>query len=301
MSQRIGDFQGILEKEGVLVFERVKKFFIEAKNLAPFASKSGCALPPANELAVIVQFLAYRHNLIIGHSHFTPLTSREKEILHTCTFMKKSAESPFYASYIMQQDFVDQLKPPSQDFWIHEPSRSVNVDQKIVDLLVVGKEKPLVEEKWQQLSEEYKTKRKDMLSRVDELRDVFRHLKKKRLASGGILRGSVGSNKRYPTENDVDIVILTPHHNTHSATESLLLAEVHGFKRLNIGDDKTFTIDSCKEYDLDVDLISRNWLPLHPIMARAHHDIIDDSTVLFGEKAIQLYKSKLKEIAALPS
>jgi hypothetical protein len=300
MTTRVASFIDLLGKEKVLVFERVKKFLIDVENLAPFILREshGLGLLSINELAVIVQFLAYSQNFVIGPWPFATLTSEEKEILGSDTHTIKSTESPFYSSYIVKQDLINQLKSPSEHFWIYEPYRSVNVDQKIVDLLVVGSEKLNAERTWQKLIKKYELKRKNMMLKVNRRRGIFEELLDKGLALGVILRGSVGSKKRYPTENDVDIVILTPSQKTHSVVWSTLMEKVSEFKMLNLGDNESFKIDLNEEYELDVDLISAEWLPLHPIMARAQADIIDDSIILLGQEEVERYRSKLREIAS---
>lgn len=298
MTQRINNFVKILEEEEVLVFERVKKFLIDCKNLHPFNSQRSfdSNLLPTRDLAVIVQFLTYNENFVIGPSPFVSLVKNERYILNSCTYVKKSAESPFYTSYIMEQEFIDKLKIPSEHFWIYEPYRSVNVDQRIVDLLAVGLRKSEVEEIWQNLVEKYETKREEMMHKLENLRDVFEDLVNKDLALGGILRGSVGSNRRYPTEDDVDIAILTPDQKTHSVIKSIMFKRVGGFQKLNWTEEESVIIDPNEKYELDIDVVSVTWLPLHPIMAKAHIDIIDDSTVLFGQAAVKQYRDKLKEI-----
>lgn len=298
MTQRVNSFIRILEEEEVLVFERIKKFLVECKSLVPFNSRKSfnSSLLSTHDLVVIVQFLAYNENFVIGPSSFNPLIKSEKSILNSSMCIKKSAESPFYSSYIMEQDFIDKLEIPSEHYWIYEPYRSLNVDQRIVDLLVLGLEKLNVDMTWYNLVEEYETKRAEMLLKVGSLRDVFEDLLNKDLVLGGVLRGSAGSNKRYPTENDVDIIILTPSHENHSMIKSILTEKVGGFKKLNWTEEESETLDPDEKYELDIDLIPATWLPLHSIMAKAHTDIINDSTILFGKRAIEQYKNKLKEI-----
>lgn len=298
MTQRVNDFIQILEEEGVLVFERIKKFFIAHRDFVPFNSQKsfGSDLLSTRDLAVVVQFLTYNENLVIGSSRFVPLTANEKHILNSCTCAKMSAESPFYASYIMGQDFIDTLAVPSEYFWIFKPKRSVNVNQKIVDMLVVGREKLKVERTWQKLVEKYQSKRDEMVFQVEGLRNVFEDLINRDLALGVILRGSAGSSKRYPTENDVDIAILTPNEKVQSVIKSIMPKKVSGFNRLNWAEEESFNLEPNGKFELDIDLVSVTWLPLHPIMARAQIDIIDDSTILFGQKAVERYRDKLKEI-----
>lgn len=298
MTQRVSNFIKILEEEEVLVFERIKKFLIEYKNFVPFNSQKSpnSSLLPTHDLAVIIQFLTYNENFVIGPSLFLSLVKKEKYILNSFVRVKKSAESPFYTSYIMEQDFIDNLIMPSEHFWVYEPYRSVNVDQRIVDLLVVGREKLKVEKIWQNLVEKYRIKRNEMVLKVERLNDIFEDLLNKDLALGGILRGSVGSNKRYPTENDVDIAILTPNQKAHSVIKSIIVKKAGGFKKLNWTEEESITLDPDERYELDIDLVSVTWLPLHPIMAKAHIDIIDNSTILFGQEAVKQYKDKLKEI-----
>lgn len=298
MTQRVSNFIKILEEEEVLVFERIKKFLIEYKNFVPFNSQKSpnSSLLPTHDLAVIIQFLTYNENFVIGPSLFLSLVKKEKYILNSFVRVKKSAESPFYTSYIMEQDFIDNLIMPSEHFWVYEPYRSVNVDQRIVDLLVVGREKLKVEKIWQNLVEKYRIKRNEMVLKVERLNDIFEDLLNKDLALGGILRGSVGSNKRYPTENDVDIAILTPNQKAHSVIKSIIVKKAGGFKKLNWTEEESITLDPDERYELDIDLVSVTWIPLHPIMAKAHIDIIDNSTILFGQEAVKQYKDKLKEI-----
>ena len=136
-----------------------------------------------------------------------------------------------------------------------------------------------------------------MLSKVKELSYIFEELLHNNLALSGIIRGSVGSIKRFPTENDIDILILTPYKNTHPSIKSILTERIEGFKRLNWGDNESFIVNANEQYDLDIDLISIKWLPLDPIMAKAHIDIIDDSTIVFGQEAIKNYRDTLKEIS----
>lgn len=295
--QRVHNFIQSLEEE-VLVFERIKKFLIECKDFVPFNSQKSFSsdLLSTYDLAVIVQFLTYNENLVIGPSRFISLDKNEKHILNSCTCAKASAESPFYTSYIMGQDFIDKLAMPSEYFWIFDPYRSVNVDQRIVDMLVVGQQKLKVDKAWQNLVEKYEVKRDEMVFKVERLRSIFEELLNKDLALGGILRGSAGSNKRYPTENDVDIAILTPDQKAHSVIKSIMPKKVSGFKKLNWTEGESFSLDPDEKFELDIDLVSVTWLPLHPIMARAQIDIIDDSTILFGQEAVKQYRDKLKEI-----
>lgn len=287
----------ILEEKEVLVFERIKKFLVDCKSLVPFNSQKSFnfSLLSTHDLAVIVQFLAYNENFIIGPSSFRPLTRNEQSILNS-SICRKSAEGPFYTSYIMEQAFIDRLKIPSEHYWIYKPDRSLNVDQRIVDLLVLGREKTSVDTVWYNRVEEYETKRTEMLQKVEGLRDVFEDLLNRDLVLGGAVRGSAGSSKRYPTENDVDIVVLTSSHENHSRIKSILAEKANGFKRLNWTEDESETLDPDEKYELDIDLIATTWLPLHSIMAKAHIDIINDSTILFGQEAIERYKSKLEEI-----
>ncbi len=56
------------------------------------------------------------------------------------------------------------------------------------------------------------------------------------------------------------------------------------------------TLTPEEGYGLDIDPVSVTWLPLHPIMAKAHIDKIDNSTILFGQEAVKQYRDKLKEI-----
>jgi hypothetical protein len=196
----------------------------------------------------------------------------------------------------MKQDFIDKLTVPSEYLWIFKPYQSVNVDQKIVDMLVVGREKLKVERTWQKLVEKYESKRDEMVFQVERLRSIFEDLTNKDLALGGILRGSAGSHKRYPTEDDVDIAILTPNQKAHLAIKSIMSKKINGFKKLNWTVEESFSLDPDGRFELDIDLVSVTWLPLHPIMARAQVDIIDDSTVLFGQEAVKRYRDKLKEI-----
>ena len=72
--------------------------------------------------------------------------------------------------------------------------------------------------------------------------------------------------------------------------------KVGGFKKLNWAEEESETLDPDEKYELDIDPIPATWLPLHSIMAKAHIDIINDSTILFGQRAIEQYKNKLKEI-----
>jgi hypothetical protein len=294
----VNSFIEILEKREVLVFERIKKFLIDCKNFVPFNTQKSLnsISVSTHDLAVIVQFLTYNENLVIGPSRFMSLVRNEKYILDSSTCVKKSAESPFYSSYIMEQDFIDKLEIPSEHFWIYKPYRSVNVDQRIVDLLVVGQKRLRVEKIWRNLVEEYEIKRAEMVLKVEGLHDVFEDLLNKNLALGGILRGSAGSNKRYPTENDVDLVILTPDQRVHSVIKSIMVKKVGGFKKLNWAEEESVILDPSEKYELEIDLISAKWLPLHPIMAKAQIDIIDNSTVLFGREAVKRYRDKLKEI-----
>lgn len=298
MTQRVSDFIKILEEKEVLVFERIKKFLIDHKNFVSFNSQESfnSDLLSTHDLAIIVQFLTYSENLVIGSSRFVSLAEDEKFLLNSHTYVKESAESPFYTSYIMEQAFIDKLEIPSEHFWIYEPYRSVNVDQRIVDLLVVGQDELKVEKIWQNLVEKYEIKKAQMVLKVDRLSDIFEDMVSKDLALGGILRGSTGSNKRYPTENDVDIAILTPNPKIHSVVKVIMVEKVSGFQKLNWTEKESTIIDPHEKYELDIDLISVIWLPLHPIMARAYIDIIDDSTVLFGQEAVEQYRSKLKEI-----
>ncbi len=297
MTHRARSFIRILEEREVLIFERIKKFLIDCKSLVPFTPRKPFSfrLLSTHDLAVIVQFLACNENLIIGPSSFRPLTRNEQSII-TSSICRKSAESPFYTSYIMEQSFIDRLKIPSEHYWIYKPYRSLNVDQRIVDLLVLGREKTSVDMVWDNLVEEYETKKTEMLQKVEGLRDVFKDLLNRDLVLGGAVRGSAGSSKRYPTENDVDIVILTPSHENHSRIKSILTEKASGFKTLNWSEDESETLDPDEKYELDVDLIAATWLPLHSIMAKAHCDIINDATILFGQEAIERYKSKLEEI-----
>lgn len=298
MTQRVNNFMRILEEKEVLVFERIKKFLVDCKGLVPFNPPKSFNFSPLStrDLVVIIQFLAYNENFIIGPSSFRPLARNEQSILDSSICRKKSAESPFYTSYIMKHAFIDRLKIPSEHYWIYRPYRSLNVDQRIVDLLVLGREKTNVDMVWHNLVEEYETKRTEMLLKVEGMRDVFENLLNKDLVLGGAVRGLAGSSKRYPTENDVDIVILTPSHKNHSRIKSILTERVSGFKRLNWTEDESETLDPDEKYELDIDLIATTWLPLHSIMAKAHTDIINDSTILFGQEAIEQYKNKLEEI-----
>ncbi len=298
MTQRVNNFIQILKEEEVLGFERIQKFLIDRKDFVPFKSQKSfnSDLLSAHDLAVLVQFLTYNENFVIGPSRFVFLAMDEKHILNSCTCAKMSAESPFYTSYIMGQDFIDKLAVPSEYLWIFKPYQSVNVDQKIVDMLVVGTKKLKVERTWQKLVEKYESKRDEMVFQVESLRSIFEDLTNKDLALGGILRGSAGSHKRYPTEDDVDIAILTPNQKAHSAIKSIMLKKINGFKKLNWTEEESFSLDPDGRFDLDINLVSVTWLPLHPIMARAQVDIIDDSTVLFGQEAVKRYRDKLKEI-----
>ena len=288
-----------LEDNRVLTFERIKKFLIDQEGFVPFIQRPRSSSPLSiYDLAVIVQFLSYHENYVIGPSRYAPLSENERHILNSKTYVRKSAVSPLYTSYVMEQDFIDQLVTPSEYFWIYEPYRSVNVDQRVVDLLVVGLEKSKVDMTWRELVERYYNKRAHVMRKAERLREILEEMVSKDLALAVILRGSVGSEKRYPTEDDLDVVILTPSQETHSSIKSILVENVDGFRTLNIGDDESFMIDRDEEYELDVDLISAEWLPLHPIMARAHIDIIEDSTTILGQEAIEHYKSRLEEIAA---
>ena len=297
MMNRVNNFIETLEKSEILVFERIKKFLIDCKDFVPFNSNKplDSSLLSVQDLTVIIQFLTYNENFTIGPSNYIPLTENEKIILKSHTYIKKSAESPFYTSYIVEQDFIDELIP-NEHFWIYEPYRSVNVDQRIVDLLVVGREKLITEKIWQNFVQEYKNKRDKMRQKVESLRQIFEDLFNQDLALGGILRGTVGSNKRFPMENDVDIVILTSNEKANSIIRSFMIGKIDGFKRINWMEEESIIIDLNEEYELDIDLVSVACLPLHPIMAKAHIDIIDDSTILFGEGAVKQYREKLKEI-----
>jgi len=297
MMKRVNNFIETLEKSEMLVFERIVKFLIDCKDFVPFNSNKplDSSLFSIQDLAVIIQFLTYNENFTIGPSNFIPLTENEKNILKSHTYVKKSAESPFYSSYIVEQDFINELIP-NEHFWIYEPYRSVNVDQRIVDMLVVGRKKSIIEETWQNLIQEYENKRDKMRQKVESLRQIFADLFNQGLALGGILRGSVDSDKRFPTENDVDIAFLTSSENVNSVIKSFMIGKVDGFKRINWMEEESIIIDLDEEYELDIDLVSVACLPLHPIMAKAHIDIIDDSTILFGEEAVKQYREKLKEI-----
>jgi hypothetical protein len=137
------------------------------------------------------------------------------------------------------------------------------LDQKIVDFSIVGIDPENVNSKWLRLERNYEIKRREMLRLVYELYPTFEIMVRNNLASMISVRGQAGANGRFPTENDVDILLFATSIDSYGKIRSHLTNDSKMFKRVTWVEQEYDKCSHCspvyilrenvdEKYDLDV-------------------------------------------------
>jgi hypothetical protein len=133
-------------------------------------------------------------------------------------------------SYILNEDIIFQLKKRGHKYWISKDKKYFTPQQKIVDLVLVGENNSLVKKKWKKLVQHFETKKKEMIETLYQLHPTFDYMIKKDLISLVTIMGQVGTDKRLPTEDDVDILISATSPKNYSSIRKILIKNANMFK-----------------------------------------------------------------------